>query len=215
MASKKAKKTPNQIAWEKQNKRLQRIYRDLIKQGFVFGADFQVKQPTPTRITAKKIREIKAIKPETIRKQAIVKPSWYGPKRKNPPKAPQNLPRLSTLVLANVEKMIALWDVDDWFGNYTNYFKNVKLNDKKILNNILQGAIRAEGREEVARRLEAHATEINDIVNFVLYGSGGKSGRSETQFRLVRFAVIVKGEKLSPLENEALTRGQELMQGAD
>lgn len=212
MAKAKTRLTKNQQEWKKQEQRIKRIQRDLLKQGFVFEDTFKAAPVRPRVITAKRIKEIKAIKPETIRQQALIKPSWYGPNRKTPPKAPI-VPKITSIILEQVREQIYKWDADIFFDTYSDYFKKVKTQDKKILNNILEGAISRDGEDAVAARLEASSTEILEIIQFVLYASGGKTGREETQMRLVRFAQLLQGGQLSPEENKALTRYQELMEG--
>lgn len=212
MAKAKKKLTKNQQVWKKQEQRIKRIQRDLLKQGFVFEDNFKALPARPRVITAKRIKEIKAIKPETIRQQALIKPSWYGPNRKTPPKSPIP-PKLTSIILNQVREQIDKWDADIFFDTYSDYFKKVKTQDKKILNNILEGAISRDGEDAVAARLEANSVEILEIIQFVLYASGGKTGREETQMRLVRFAQLLQGGQLSPEENKALTRYQELMEG--
>lgn len=212
MAKAKKKLTKNQQEWKKQEQRIKRIQRDLLKQGFVFEDNFKSLPARPRVITAKRIKEIKAIKPETIRQQALIKPSWYGPNRKTPPKS-SIPPKLTSIILDQVREQIDKWDADIFFDTYSDYFKKVKTQDKKILNNILEGAINRDGEDAVAARLEANSVEILEIIQFVLYASGGKTGREETQMRLVRFAQLLQGGQLSPEENKALTRYQELMEG--
>lgn len=212
MAKAKTRLTKNQQEWKKQEQRIKRIQRDLLKQGFVFEDNFKAVPSKPRVITAKRIKEIKAIKPETIRQQALIKPSWYGPNRKTPPKAPI-VPKLTSIILDQIREQIDKWDADIFFDTYSDYFKKVKTQDKKILLNILEGAINRDGEDAVAARLEASSTEILEIIQFVLYASGGKTGREETQMRLVRFAQLLQGGQLSPEENKALTRYQELMEG--
>lgn len=212
MAKAKTRLTKNQQEWKKQEQRIKRIQRDLLKQGFVFEDTFKAIPARPRVITAKRIKEIKAIKPETIRQQALIKPSWYGPTRKTPPKAPI-APKLTSIILDQIREQIDKWDADIFFDTYSEYFKKVKTQDKKILLNILEGAINRDGEDAVAARLEASSTEILEIIQFVLYASGGKTGREETQMKLVRFAQLLQGGQLSPEENKALTRYQELMEG--
>lgn len=212
MAKANKKLTKNQQEWKKQEQRIKRIQRDLLKQGFVFEDTFKAAPARPRVITAKRIKEIKAIKPETIRQQALIKPSWYGQNRKTPPKS-SIPPKLTSIILDQVREQIDKWDADIFFDTYSDYFKKVKTQDKKILNNILEGAINRDGEDAVAARLEANSVEILEIIQFVLYASGGKTGREETQMRLVRFAQLLQGGQLSPEENKALTRYQELMEG--
>lgn len=212
MAKNKTRLTKNQQEWKKQEQRIKRIQRDLLKQGFIFEDTFKAAPARPRVITAKRIKEIKAIKPETIRQQALIKPSWYGPNRKTPPKTVA-IPKLTSVILAQIREQIDKWDADIFFDGYSEYFKKLKTQDKKILSNILEGAIQRDGEDVVAARLEVNSVEILEIVQFILYDSGGKTGREETQMRLVRFAQLLQGGQLSTEENKALTRYQELMEG--
>ena len=71
------------------------------------------------------------------------------------------------------------------------------------MKNMLNGAIASEGRRAVAMRLEKQASSVIDIVNQLLYGSGGKGHHVEYDDRtnLVAFAVIIKGRSLTPDES--------------
>lgn len=207
--AKKVKKpmTANQKAYKAQEKRIKRIMRDLAKYGFEFAPGYDPIPQKSSRITKKRIQQLKDIKPEVIRQQAIKVPSWY-PARKTPPKkaSPAQLPVLSKVVLNNVRKMISDWTPAP---NWSEWFANEKRKDKNILENILEGAIRQEGEDVVAKRLEDQATEVQRIVEYVLYASGGKEGRQETQIQLQRFAEIVWGRSATIDESKQLTEAQE------
>ena len=71
------------------------------------------------------------------------------------------------------------------------------------MKNMLNRAIASEGRRAVAMRLEKQASSVIDIVNQLLYGSGGKGHHVEDDDRtnLVAFAVIIKGRSLTPDES--------------
>lgn len=108
----------------------------------------------------------------------------------------------SDRVLELIREYITTWTPGEL---WTDWFSQTKEHDKNVLERILNGAIISEGEDAVAERMQAHAAEIIDIVESVLYGSGGKTGRNTVMFDLIRFSSILMGRPLSQPESDELT----------
>lgn len=230
-----ARMTANQLEYQRQVKRITRFMRELRAQGFEFAPGYTPLPPTPPRITKKQLELIKSVKPKQAREKAIITPDWYKEGYATPPQrraaerarrkakrggvspilppAPSIPPMdppipipISRVVLDNVRDEIVKWSP---VGNWTEYWSKVKENDKNILVSMLDGYIAREGEAVIASRLEKRANEVNELLQFVLYASGGKEGRSEINFKLARFAEILKGSNLTLSENKALSDLQE------
>lgn len=230
-----ARMTDNQREYQRQVKRITRFMRELRAQGFEFLPGYTPLPPKPPRITKKQLELIKSVKPKQAREKAIITPDWYKEGYATPPQRraaerarrkakksgsspiltpstpmssielPNPIP-ISTVVLDNVRAEIAKWTP---VGNWSEYWSKVKENDKNILASMLDGYIAREGESVIASRLEKRANEVNELLQFVLYASGGKYGRSEINFKLARFAEILKGNNLTLSENKMLSDLQE------
>lgn len=120
-------------------------------------------------------------------------------------KSTKNLPSIVDKVLNQVESEIDRWSPPTYWSDWLKQHKeNTVVNPMK---NMLNGAIASEGRRAVAMRLEKQASSVIDIVNQLLYGSGGKGHHVEDDDRtnLVAFAVIIKGRSLTPDESREAT----------
>lgn len=116
-----------------------------------------------------------------------------------------NLPNIVDKVLNQVESELDRWTPPSHWSDWLKQHKeNTIINPMK---NMLNGAIASEGRRAVAMRLEKQASSVIDIVNQLLYGSGGKGHHVEDDDRtnLVAFAVIIKGRSLTPDESREAT----------
>lgn len=213
-------KTPNQIAWQKELNRLKRFMRNAEKRGFSFD---KVEIPsTPKRITKKRLQQLRDLKPKQLYEEATYHDPLSGQittgnegrriersraarkgyeRRQSITQQPQqqiNYPSFTDTVLANVEEMIAQWEPS---YNWSNYWINKKSEDRSRLMQILNDEINAVGREEVAKRLQSSAADIERIINSVMYGSQ----EEQTNFALVEFATIIRGRNLSFDESAELT----------
>lgn len=172
-----------------------RYYR-LKKKGLTFN-----KNPIPSipkNITEKSINRLNKLNTEKLKSKAT----------KNLPnieelksKSTKNLPNIVDKVLSQVENEIDRWSPPTYWSDWLKQHKeNTVVNPMK---NMLNGAIASEGRRAVAMRLEKQASSVIDIVNQLLYGSGGKGHHVEDDDRtnLVAFAVIIKGRSLTPDES--------------
>lgn len=77
--------------------------------------------------------------------------------------------------------------------------------------NMLNGAILTQGEEEIAKRLEAHATEVLEIFVGVLYGSKDVT----VQHEFARFSSILLGRALTPDEGRRIADFQEYFESED
>ena len=158
-----------------------RYYR-LKKKGLTFN-----KNPIPSipkNMTKKSIKRLNQLTTEQLKS-----------------KSTKNLPNIVDKVLSQVENEIDRWSPPTYWSDWLKQHKeNTVVNPMK---NMLNGAIASEGRRAVAMRLEKQASSVIDIVNQLLYGSGGKGHHVEDDDRtnLVAFAVIIKGRSLTPDES--------------
>lgn len=164
----------------------QRVYR-LRKKGFNISTNTIPK--IPKNVTEKSIERLERLTTEKLKSRATS----------------INLPSIVDKVLNQVESEIDRWSPPTYWSDWLKQHKeNTIINPMK---NMLNGAIASEGRRAVAMRLEKQASSVIDIVNQLLYGSGGKGHHVEDDDRtnLVAFAVIIKGRSLTPDESREAT----------
>lgn len=207
---KPAKKiTPNQREFQNEVRKVKRRIRDLRSEGIF--VEYEI--PTPSRVTSKQLTKIKSITKRKLRdiykkqqiealnikqeKEKIVPKKVHRAIRK--PKSAKKLyyPEVNLLILNNVREMIENFTP---MTNWSEYFTQVKIADRNISLNILNGAISEYGEAAVAKRLNAHARDINELVLGILYDSG----RDEVQSDLQRFSAIVTGRALTVQESKDL-----------
>ena len=169
-----------------------RYYR-LKKKGLTFN-----KNPIPSipkNITNKSIEKVNQLTTEKLKSRAT------SSAKRGSNRTSINLPSIVDKVLNQVESEIDRWSPPTYWSDWLKQHKeNTVINPMK---NMLNGAIASEGRRAVAMRLEKQASSVIDIVNQLLYGSGGKGHHVEDDDRtnLVAFAVIIKGRSLTPHES--------------
>ena len=164
----------------------QRVYR-LRKKGFNISTNTIPK--IPKNVTEKSIERLERLTTEKLKSRATS----------------INLPNIVDKVLNQVESELDRWTPPSHWSDWLKQHKeNTVINPMK---NMLNGAIASEGRRAVAMRLEKQASSVIDIVNQLLYGSGGKGHYVEDDDRtnLVAFAVIIKGRSLTPDESREAT----------
>ena len=169
-----------------------RYYR-LKKKGLTFNKN--PIPPIPKNITNKSIEKLNQLTTEKLNSRATSS-AKRGSKRTS-----INLPNIVDKVLNQVESELDRWTPPSYWSDWLKQHKeNTVINPMK---NMLNGAIASEGRRAVAMRLEKQASSVIDIVNQLLYGSGGKGHHVEDDDRtnLVAFAVIIKGRSLTPDES--------------
>lgn len=241
MAKKKKKLTTNQEAYNKELKRIKAFIRRAEKRGYVFDYTPPERGERVTNKKLKAIKEVKPdflyskakyytysgyISGELARfnersnaakKAAKTRAQKNKLKEKLEPTTPeipiaeeQVLPEFSQVVYDNVMEELDKWEpMDKW----TKYFKQKKEHDKNVIKSVIEGAIQRDGLQEVAQRLEDHAIEINELLQEILYGSGGgdinKSGRININLKITRLAQIIIGRTLTTTENKDLTEQAE------
>lgn len=125
-----------------------------------------------------------------------------------------NIPEFSDIVLANIRAEIERWTP---MPNWTPSLAEAKRHDKNVLENTLNGAIAQDGERAVAQRLQENASEVNTLVQEILYASGSKegnfsNGRTQVNFDLARFSAIIMGRPLTVDESIDLTELSETME---
>ena len=169
-----------------------RYYR-LKKKGLTFN-----KNPIPSipkNITNKSIEKVNQLTTEKLKSRAT------SSAKRGSNRTSINLPSIVDKVLNQVESEIDRWSPPTYWSDWLKQHKeNTVINPMK---NMLNGAIASDGIRAVAMRLEKQASSVIDIVNQLLYGSGGKGHHVEDDDRtnLVAFAVIIKGRSLTPDES--------------
>ena len=160
----------------------QRVYRSR-KKGFNISTNTIPK--IPKNVTEKSIERLERLTTEKLKSRATS----------------INLPNIVDKVLNQVESELDRWTPPSHWSDWLKQHKeNTVINPMK---NMLNGAIASEGRRAVAMRLEKQASSVIDLVNQLLYGSGGKGHHVDDDDRtnLVAFAVIIKGRSLTPDES--------------
>lgn len=104
-------------------------------------------------------------------------------------------------VLTYVEELLSGWSpLAHWSNGYT----TLKENDTRIFRNVLNGAIAELGREQVARNLEANATEVKQLAWHICYGSSDFKWQ-DIEGEITRITEIIRGRVLSVDESKELT----------
>lgn len=203
----KKRRTPNQIAWDKEQKRIKRFIREATKRGFDFS-DFVIPKK-PKRVTKKQIELIRSIKPDFLYSKATYKTEKgiisglegrklerriaYSKRFSGTRNVAGIPPTDIDDVLTQVEKIIDNYDGNSQWGEYMTARKN---RDHQILKRIFFGALARDGRRAVAKRLQANANRVIDIVNQALYASD----QNTINFAMAAFARILKNEALTMQE---------------
>ena len=234
MATKKKKLTLNQQLYQKELRRLKQFIRRTEKRGFHYAEDIIPEKPK--RITKKSIERLQKLTAQELYKKATYKDPITGAeltgaggrqlerkraaikgaktksksKGKSKRKIPEipdvgDLPEATYEIIENVREEIRKWTPS---SGWTEFFTDAKRRDKNILENMLEGAIRQEGADVIAARLEAHAYEVLSLVQEILYGSGGKDG-NQINNDFARFSQILLGRGLTVQESIALANAQE------
>lgn len=112
-------------------------------------------------------------------------------------------PNESEVVIDNLMSEIDRWEPQ---GKWSIEFEGIKEKDKNKLKNILQGAINAQGKEVVARRIQENAEILQALFAEILYGSGSEeyhlgTGRQQVQLDMQRVATIIQGRSMTPEES--------------
>lgn len=111
--------------------------------------------------------------------------------------------------------------INQWepLTNWSPSLAEAKKDDTDVLRSILDGAIRSEGFENVMKRLNAHAPEVADLTEKILYAYGpGQSydaGVAMVQECLTRFTEILYGGMLDAEKTRAIVDDAENRRNAD
>lgn len=231
-ATKKKKPTLNQQLYEKELRRLKQFIRRTEKRGFHYAED--VIPVKPKRITKKSIERLQKLTPQVLyekatykdpmtgaevtgtegrrleRKRAAVKAAKTKRTKRRPPEIPDvgDLPEATYEIIENIREEIRKWTP---ISGWSEFVAEVKRRDKNILENMLEGAIRQEGANVIAARLEARADEVNRIIQEILYGSDGKDG-NQINIDFARFSQILLGRGLTVEESIDLANAQEYIE---
>lgn len=96
--------------------------------------------------------------------------------------------------------------IDKWTPSslWSDWFRGTKEHDKNSLKVALEGAIMFEGADAVAERLQEHSVRVWELVDSILYDSGGKEsdGRLQIHSDLVEFSTIIMGR--APTQEESM-----------
>lgn len=219
--AKKKTLTPNQIAYNKQVKRIEEFYKKAEKRGyrFVEKEDLTI----PKRVTQQSIERLAKIKPRDLYKKAeyldeisgkIIsgtegrtlerRKAYYNGKEKQIADAyytPQyteeySPPNTVDDVLSNIDDVFNKIDSYDHKDSWSPDFRRIKDNDKSILSNMLYGAISELGTTNVAYNIEQNATELMKEIESVIYGESGDK-KDGVQPNLMRIHKILYGRNPS------------------
>lgn len=104
-------------------------------------------------------------------------------------------------ILTYVEELLSGWSP---LGHWSRGYTTLKENDTRILRNVLNGAIAELGREQVARNVEANATEVKQLAWHICYGSSDFKWQ-DIEGEITRITEIIRGRVLSVNESKELT----------
>lgn len=212
-------KNKNRVEFERQQKRLQKVIRQATKKGYIVPQGLIPEMPA--RVTAKRLSEIKAIKPKDI--YALTK--YFDPLtetfisgaeryhkeqqiiyQKRKAKRTQNIlknkagepPRDIVSIIDNVRDLISHWEPGSSLPDYQAVRKERHLG---LVTRILNNAISQDGEAVVAARIEANATRLHTVLERMLYGD---SKEADFQGDLVEFSTLLRGQSLGPLEAQEI-----------
>lgn len=230
---KKKSMTLNQALYKKEIKRITRFVRRAEARGYRFPAD--IIPQMPKRVTQKALAKIQALKaaelykkasflnPETgeivtgtegrkLERSAASKKGYETKKKKKAaaqapaPKPAAGPPKIVDVILKNVEELLAKWQpLASWSPN----FQKIKQHDKNVLQSILEGAIKRDGRDVVAKRIEANADQVMNLAQNILYGQSGKF-KDQIQDDLSIIAWIINNGQVPDDEAEALLDNEDV-----
>lgn len=201
----KKRLTPNQTAWDKEFKRIQRFIKDASKRGFTFDVEIE----KPTRITKKRLEEIRSLKPKELYKQAtyIIPETGeevtgtegrFYERSQAQLKSKRNIPRESKLVLNAILQQLNAWKPD---YSIRGWMKQKKMSDRDELDNMLAAFITEKGEDQAALILQQNADRVNNAIFIILYDSNDES----VKIAFTEFATILNGGALSLSQSETMS----------
>lgn len=219
--------TPNQKEWEKELNRIQRFISRATNRGFIFEENIIPEKPK--RITKKRLQALKSLRGKKLYEssQYITPfgariPGIEGLKfeKKYKKSLKISAPHQSELVQDNMSKLLQKYSgfaeimdlINSWSpdSRWSPQFTSLKRQDKNVAKNIITGQLRFQG-EAIARRIEENATEIKELVFYIIYGASGdeKDNGDFMQSQLTHLATLLKGGSLSIDEARVLHDIQE------
>lgn len=203
----------------KERRRIQSFIRRATKRGYIIPSD--ILPSIPKNITRASINRLKKITPKNIyekseyvsretgeiltgekgRAQERKKAAEKAKQTRQKKKEVYSPPRESDIILSNLIETLNNFVPS---GNYSQYMKQQKYNDRNIAVGILTDAIDELGEEKVLNNIKS-SNRLSDLIDEILYSSN----RDSVKFALVEFATIVRGESLSVDDNINLTEIQE------
>lgn len=201
----KKRLTPNQAAWNKEFKRIQRFIKNASKRGFTFDVEIE----KPTRITKKRLEEIRSLKPKELYKQAtyIIPETGeevtgtegrFYERSQAQLKSKRNIPRESKLVLNAILQQLNTWKPD---YSMRGWMKQKKMSDRDELDNMLAAFISQKGEDQAALILQQNADRVNNAIFIILYDSNNEA----VTLAFAEFATILNGGVLSLSQSETMT----------
>lgn len=215
--------TPNQKAWEKEIARIERFMKKASRRGYVFNE--YIIPARPARITKKRLSALKSMRGMKLYEQSryytptgAIIPGSSGPAYEKALKSQisktkiKKYPTEAQIVRDNLKKLLARFSsfaelmdlIDSWSpkSGWSEEFTRLKREDKDKAKNIINGQIREQGAEVIARRVQEHADEIIDLVWYIIYGASGKEkdNGDYMQSQITHLATLLKGGSLTPEE---------------
>lgn len=201
----KKRLTPNQAAWDKEFKRIQRFIKNASKRGFTFNIEIE----KPSRVTKKQLEKIKALKPKELYKYAEYIIPETGKivtgtqgrtyeRSRAQLKSSKKLPRETKIALNSILQRINTWKPD---SSMRGWMKQKKMLDRDELDNMLAMFISVKGEDEAASILQQNAESVNNAIFTILYDSDNET----VAFAFTEFATILNGGALSISQSESMT----------
>lgn len=201
----KKRLTPNQVAWNKEFKRIQRFIKNASKRGFTFDVEIE----KPSRVTKKQLEKIRSLKPKELYKQATYIVPETGEevtgtegrsyeRSQAQLKSRQNIPRESKLVLNAILQQLNAWKPD---YSMRGWMKHKKMSDRDELDNMLAAFITEKGEDQAALILQQNADRVNHAIFIILYDSNDES----VKIAFTEFATILNGGALSLSQSETMS----------
>ena len=202
----KKRLTPNQAAWNKEFKRIQRFIKNASKRGFTFEIE------KPSRITKKQLEKIRSLKPKELYKQASYIIPETGEEVTGTEgrfyersqaqlrlKSKYNPPNEINLVLKSVLQQINDWRPD---ASMRGWLREKKVLDRNELDDMMAAFILSRGENEAALILQQNAERVNQSIFTILNGSNDDS----VKIAFTEFATIINGGRpLSKSDSENMT----------
>lgn len=201
----KKRLTPNQAAWNKEFKRIQRFIKNASKRGFTFDVEIE----KPSRVTKKQLEKIRSLKPKELYKQSTYIIPETGEevtgtegrsyeRSQAQLKSRQNIPRESKLVLNAILHQLNTWKPD---YSMRGWMKQKKMSDRDELDNMLAAFITEKGEDQAALILQQNADRVNNAIFIILYDSNDES----VKIAFTEFATILNGGALSLSQSETMS----------